>query len=160
MGLLNMTEDFSQKALVWRLWDWLIRQRPKIFRHLGQRKKHWVAESLDDWVNGWPTSDMYWHLLTPTDIYWHILTTYYYYLEDQIHKSGGDNYTTNSETKKRSCYERLIRTLLNKSKPSTDNVTTSAMFHIGVMYLTKCQFNSLLPIMFWKKYVCISLQRT
>ena len=32
----NMTEDFSQKALVWRLWDW-IRQRPKIFRHLGRR---------------------------------------------------------------------------------------------------------------------------
>ena len=105
----NTTEDFSLKALVWRIWDWITMQRPKIFRQLGWRQKHWVlwiTESLDDWITGWlghwmtesldewvtgwpshwmteslddrvterPTSDTYWHLLTPTDTYWHLLT--------------------------------------------------------------------------------------
>ena len=41
--IVNMTEDFSQKALVWSLWDWMIRQRPKTFRHLGRRQK-WLDD--------------------------------------------------------------------------------------------------------------------
>ena len=95
-----MTEDFSQKALVWRLWYWMIRQRSKIFRQLCRKKtdtlddcvtgwlSHWMTESLDDWVTGWMShwmteslgdwllthTNTYWHTLTHTDMYWHILT--------------------------------------------------------------------------------------
>ena len=50
-----------------------------------------------------PLLTLFHHLLTFTDTYWHS--------QDQIHKSGQDYYyyytTTNSETKQRSCYERL-----------------------------------------------------
>ena len=53
LNLENMTEDFSLKALVWRLWDWMIRQRPKIFRQLERRQKPWVTDYLDDWATGW-----------------------------------------------------------------------------------------------------------
>ena len=95
----NMTEDFSQKALVCRLWYWMIRQRLKIFRQLGRRQKHWVTDSLDDWVTGWLSHWMTeslddwvtewlshwitelldewvtgWYVLTLTDTYWYILT--------------------------------------------------------------------------------------
>jgi len=49
----KITEDFSQKVFVWRLWYWMIRQRQKIFRQLGRRQKHWETDSLDDWVTGW-----------------------------------------------------------------------------------------------------------
>ena len=98
--LSNMTEDFSQKALVWRLWDWMIRQRPKVFRHLGRRQKsldawvtgwlsHRMTEPLDDWVTGWLShwmteslsdwlltlTNTHWHLLTLIDAYWHQLTS-------------------------------------------------------------------------------------
>ena len=97
-----MTEDFSQKALVWRLWDWMIRQRLKMFRQLGRRQKQWVTESLDDWVTGWLshwmtdalddwvtgwqshwlTTDTYWCVLTHTDANWCVLmhTDTYWYL--------------------------------------------------------------------------------
>ena len=87
---VNMTEDFSQKALVWRLWYWKVRQRQKIFRPLGRRQKHWKTDPLDDWVTGllshWMTdmyrhvqhilthSDTYRHVPTRTDTYQHVLT--------------------------------------------------------------------------------------
>ena len=86
-----MTEDFSQKALVWKLWDWMIRQRPNIFRQLGRWQKErrlnwlilhdnwvtgrlicWVIESLGDWVTWWLSH--HWHVLTLTDNYCHLLT--------------------------------------------------------------------------------------
>ena len=67
-------------------------------------------------------TDIYWHLLTCTDTYWHILTrtdTYWHLLtytvnlsllQDNIRKMASTT-TTKSETKKRSCYERLINTI-------------------------------------------------
>ena len=63
------------------------------------------------------STDTYWHILTHTDMYWYILTprnTYRHILktEDQILQNGSTTTTTTtktSETKKRSCYERLIR---------------------------------------------------
>ena len=87
----NMTEDFSLKALVWRLWDWMIRQRPKIFRQLGRRQKHWVlwmTELLDDWVIGWLSHWVtdYWHVLTCTDTYWHLMTHINTYWQTDIIK--------------------------------------------------------------------------
>ena len=89
---------------------------------------HWMTEPLDDWLQ--TRTDTYWHLLTLTDIYWclltltdaywhlltpndtnrHILTTNHYYKTKftKVDKNKKENKTTNSETKKRSCYERLI----------------------------------------------------
>ena len=49
----NMTEDFSQKALVRRHWHWMRVWRSKSKRQLGGRQKHWVTETLNDWVTGW-----------------------------------------------------------------------------------------------------------
>ena len=78
---------------------------------------HWITESLSDqlltntdtyWHTNWHTYwHTYWHLLTPTD---HLSL-----LQDQIPKRAQDYYTTlryttsNSETKKRSCYKLLKR---------------------------------------------------
>ena len=51
--------------------------------------------------------------MTPTDTNRHILTTYHYYKTkftkvDKKTKTKTTKTKTNSETKKRSCYERLI----------------------------------------------------
>ena len=53
-------------------------------------------------------NDTYWHLLTPTDTNRHILTTFHYYKTKFTKVDNKTKTKTNSETKKRSCYERLI----------------------------------------------------
>ena len=76
---------------------------------------HWMTESLIDWLLT-PT-DTYWHLLPQTDTYWQPIITrrpnsQKWTRQDDKTTRQQDNNTTNSETKKRSCYERLIWPLL------------------------------------------------
>ena len=72
-----------------------------------------VLTRTDTYWHVMTCTDMYWHILTHTDMYWYILTprnTYRHILktEDQILQNGSTTTTTKtSETKKRSCYERL-----------------------------------------------------
>ena len=70
----NMTEDFSQKALVWRLWDWMRERRTENIRQLGRRQKERALTCTDMYWHVLTRTDTYWHLLTRTDTYWHVLT--------------------------------------------------------------------------------------
>ena len=76
---------------------------------------YWVTR----WLNHWPVmshTGMYYHMLTLTDIYWHLLTIVDTYLQPIItwrpnsQNGFNNNNKKYSETKKRSCYERLKST--------------------------------------------------
>ena len=103
----------SVKVMIWT-------QETKYFSHQTQKRiiRKWLktfffgdclAQVFELWAtlsDALPSVTLHKILLwlAPTGTYWYLLS-----LNDQIHKRAQDNYyTTNSETKKPSCYERLI----------------------------------------------------
>ena len=106
---------------------------------------HWMTESLDDWFIRWPSHWVtdYWHILTPTDTNWHILTTNHYY-KTKFTKVDKTTKTTNtnSETKKRSCYERLKQKAKRTNNKKNERGRTCFTFVNFLKYVQiKCSNN-------------------